>query len=436
MKIRVFHSGKGDCLLLTSSDGRNILVDGGHVTSRGGIDNYSPNVAPFLGGMRDNGEKLDLLCVSHIDQDHIGGVLRMLNDEFEWRVFDFQDAEGLDVDEPANPRPPDIDEIWHNSFHEQVSKNRRAIGDAIAAAAPRSLALGLDPVSHGTNFFDGLATSMKESAQLSRRIGDSQLGIALNETFNKKLVQSRPGQQPKNIGKFKITVIGPTGKQLIRLRKKWKKWLQSESGKRQIRSIRGQAGADEELLANGQLNEFLAESIGPAIGSRSSVTEQNVASIVMFVEENNQNILLTGDARDDTIVEQLIESKISDKDGFVHLNVLKVQHHGSDNNFSKGFARRVTADHYIFCGNGEHDNPDHRVVKQVIDSRLGGPSVVSPNPQASQPFKLWFSADENVEGGDADIMGDLEEMVRARADNSSGRLKFRFTSNRSFLVKP
>ena len=221
MRIRVFHSGKGDCLLLTSSDGKNILVDGGHVTSSGGTDNYSPNVAPFLGKLRDKGEKLDLLCVSHIDQDHIGGVLRMLNDEFDWRVFEFQDAEGLDVEEPENSRPPPVDEIWHNSFHEQVSKNRRAIGDAIAAAAPRSLSLGLDRVGHGSNFFDGLTTSMKESAQLSRRIAASQLGIPLNETFNNRLVQARPDQLSKSIGNFKVTVIGPTGKQLIQLRKKW-----------------------------------------------------------------------------------------------------------------------------------------------------------------------------------------------------------------------
>ena len=436
MRIRVFHSGKGDCLLLTSSDGKNILVDGGHVTSSGGTDNYSPNVAPFLGKLRDKGEKLDLLCVSHIDQDHIGGVLRMLNDEFDWRVFEFQDAEGLDVEEPENSRPPPVDEIWHNSFHEQVSKNRRAIGDAIAAAAPRSLSLGLDRVGHGSNFFDGLTTSMKESAQLSRRIAASQLGIPLNETFNNRLVQARPDQLSKSIGNFKVTVIGPTGKQLIQLRKKWNSWLRSDTGRRQIRNIRNQAIVDEDLLANGQLDQYLLENIGPAIGSRIGVTEQNVASIVMVVEDGSQNILLTGDARDDTIIDQLIDSGSSDPKGFVHFNVLKIQHHGSENNMSEGFAKRVTADHYIFCGDGAHGNPDHRAVRQVIDSRLGGPSVISPNLQTPNRFKLWFNSDENDDGGKPDVMEDLEEIVRDRAANSSGQMKFRFTSNRSFQITP
>ena len=436
MRIRVFHSGKGDCLLLTSSDGKHILVDGGHVSTSGHIDNYSDNVARFLGRMRDDGEKLDLVCVSHIDQDHIGGVLRMLNDEFEWRVFEFQIANGLDVDEPENPRPPPIDEIWHNAFHEQISKNRRAIGEAIAATAPQSLALGLDPVVHGTNFFDGLATSMKEAAQLSRRIGNSQLGIPLNQTFGNRLVQARPGQQPTNLGNFRLTVIGPNGSQLRKLRKEWNDWLRSKSGKKQIRRIREQADTDEDLLANGQLDQYLLENIGPAVGRRSTVTEQNVASIVMFVEDGNQNVLLTGDARDDDIVDQLIESGIADSNGFVHVNVLKVQHHGSENNFSRGFAKRVTADHYVFCGNGEHHNPDHRVVKQVIDSRLGGPSARSPNAQTSNRFKLWFSADETVDGGDPDVMEDLESIVQSRAASSGGQMRFRFTSNRSFSFSP
>lgn len=436
MKIRVFQSGKGDCLLLTSSDGRHILVDGGHVDPRKRLDHYSPNVAPFLGNLRDDGERLDLVCVSHIDQDHIGGVLRLLDDHFAWRVFDFQTDQGLDIDEPENSRPPEIDEIWHNAFHEQVSKNRRAIADAIAAAAPESLALGLDAVAHGGNFFDGLATSMKEAAQLSRRIGSSQLGIPLNDTFDGKLVQTRPNQQPISIGNFTVSVVGPTGKQLIRLRKKWNKWLRSEAGRRQVRAIRRAAEVDEELLGNGLLSEFLAQDLGPAIGSRSSVTEQNVASIVMYVEEGNQNILLTGDARDDDIVEQLIEAGIADQDGHVHLNVLKVQHHGSENNFSKDFAKKVTADHYIFCGNGEHENPDHRVVEHVIDSRIGGSSSLSPNSQAANQFKLWFSSDESSENADSGHMEELERMVRTREGQSNGQLKFRFSGNRSFSFIP
>ena len=52
MKIRVFDGGKGDCILLTGSNGEHVLVDGGLVDTFG-HDSYSANVAPFLAKLRD-----------------------------------------------------------------------------------------------------------------------------------------------------------------------------------------------------------------------------------------------------------------------------------------------------------------------------------------------------------------------------------------------
>ena len=42
MKLTVFQSDKGDCLLLTSADGKNVLIDGGM------SDSYTTHVAPAL----------------------------------------------------------------------------------------------------------------------------------------------------------------------------------------------------------------------------------------------------------------------------------------------------------------------------------------------------------------------------------------------------
>ena len=434
MRIRVFQGDKGDCLLVTSSDRRNILVDGGLVSTFGD-DAYSPNVAPALGRLRGRGERLDLVCVSHIDQDHIGGVLRLLDDHFAWRVFDFQEEQGLDVTRPRNARPPEIAEIWHNAFHLQVSKNRRAIDDAIAAAAQASLAHGAPP-SHGVDFFDDLAHSMKEAAQVSRRISAEQLGIPLNARFGGKLVKQRSNSQNLAFGAFRVSVLGPTGKQLIALRKKWDAWLRSQRGKDQVRAVRRDAADDEDLLRNGDLDAFLALNLGPAIGDRDTVTEANVASIVMLVEEGPQHVLLTGDARDDHVHEALVEGGRTGAGGHVHLNVLKLQHHGSENNFSVDFGKLVTADHYVLCGNGKHENPDLRVVERLIDSRLGGPAHRSPNPEAGRRFKLWFSANEDSPDADRHHMHELEKLVKRRARRSDGQMRYEFNHNRSISFSP
>lgn len=434
MKITVFDGGKGDCVLLQSAGGKNVLVDGGHVDPHiHRVFTYHENVAPTLGRLREAGEKLDLVCVSHIDQDHIGGVLSMLDDEFDWRVHLHQKVQGLDVEAPEHPRPPAIKAIWHNAFHEQLGMNRDAIEEALAAAAPLSLALGGGPASHGGDLFSRLATSMKEAAQVSRRIGSRQLGIPLNPQFDGKLVLRRPSSRPFRLGDLRITVLGPTPKRLEELRDKWDAWLRSTKGKQQIVAVQRQAGVDEDALISGGLIAYLAlVDLGPAIGDRSTVTEENVASIVLAVEEAGKLVLMTGDARDDTIIDDLVDAGLADAEGRLHVDVLKIQHHGSENNFSDGFARRVTADHYLFCGNGRHENPDLRVVRRVLDSRVGPSSKRSPNPEAARRFKLWFTSDGSTIDAEPHHMDQVREIVESAHAANPGKFTYRFSGRRYF----
>ena len=42
----------------------------------------------------------------------------------------------------------------------------------------------------------------------------------------------------------------------------------------------------------------------------------------------------------------------------------------------------MLADHYVFCGDGAHDNPDPSVVKTIVETRLA---------QDTRPFTLWFN---------------------------------------------
>jgi flavorubredoxin len=68
MKITIFQADKGDCLMIQGQDGRNIFADGGIKGS------YRKHVRVTLGELANNGEIIDLVYVSHIDQDHIGGI--------------------------------------------------------------------------------------------------------------------------------------------------------------------------------------------------------------------------------------------------------------------------------------------------------------------------------------------------------------------------
>ena len=95
MKIKVFQSDKGDCFLISNkpSGGKpfHMLVDGGM------RDSYTKHVASALfdelklnNAKKEKREKLNLVYVSHIDQDHISGVLQLFDDLKDWRIFDFR----------------------------------------------------------------------------------------------------------------------------------------------------------------------------------------------------------------------------------------------------------------------------------------------------------------------------------------------------------
>ncbi len=133
MKIRVFQSDKGDCLLLTSTSGKNrVLVDGGMSAA------FTEHVAPALAKLNGKKPQLDVVYVSHIDDDHISGVLQLMNDLMDWRVFDFQTKHKKAGDKPPrkpkSERPPEIGKIWHNAFHELLKDNAGPIGDMLAAS--------------------------------------------------------------------------------------------------------------------------------------------------------------------------------------------------------------------------------------------------------------------------------------------------------------
>jgi hypothetical protein len=116
---------------------------------------------------------------------------------------------------------------------------------------------------------------------------------------------------------------------------------------------------------------------------------------MFMVEENGKRLLLTGDSQQEKILEGLKATGYLD-DGYIHLDVLKVQHHGSEHNLDENFARHVSADHYIFCGNGTHGNPEPKVLDIVYKSRMGVKSKLTQAPDAKgKKFTFWFSTNSD-----------------------------------------
>lgn len=275
-----------------------------------------------------------------------------------------------------------------------------------------------------------LAASIPEAIRLSRRLSAGQLDIPLNKRFAGKLAFVRTEEQPSSIklGSLRVFLIGPFEEDLDRLREDWNKWL--KANKEMLAKIRKKAKEDAERLGTSDVATLINLQIAQAqeLGDRTKVTPPNLASLMLLVVENGKTVLLTGDGHAADILKGIqFHGKLDGADR-AHVNVLKVQHHGSEHNLDEDFVSKVTADHYIFCGNGEHENPDLRVLKAIIDSRLADVPFRATHPRAGGPFKLWFNSSESAsKKPDAKRhMRQVRELVEERQAESGGRMSSEF----------
>lgn len=424
MKIFAFQSEKGDCLLLQGSDGANILADGGMNQS------FKTHVLPRLSSVLGSRQILDLVYVSHIDQDHIAGILTLMDALVKWRVFDYQHQSGnTHFPQPDLPRPPDIGEIWHNAFSELLGKNADAIHEQLAANAAHLYALDTSWAADLAERSTDLVNSQRQAVKLNRRIGSRQLNIPHNAVENGKLMMVDQAGYFIELGDLNITIIGPPADALKELRKEWKQWLRSQSGKKALKNIRDQAKQDEKRLGTNDFDIFvrsiLAQSEG--LGDKNKVTTPNIASLTLLVEEAGKTILMTGDAHSDEILQGLDATGQLDAQGRIFVNVLKVPHHGSEHNMRPDFFKRVIADHYVFCGDGAHGNPEPAVIDAFIASRLGNQQQQSTHPLKDRPFKFWFTSNHrNKDAKHASHMKKIERQVLKAQKKAGTTLKSSF----------
>lgn len=422
MKIRVYQADKGDCLRIIGQAGGNILVDGGMRSA------FMEHVQPDLGSMARRREVLDLVYVSHIDSDHIAGVLELLDVTMAWRVFDYRKSSGNAAKEPAAPRMPQVREIWHNAFSMLLKDNTGAVEQLLAqSGALLSMSSDVDVLALAVQHRE-LAYSVEEAIRVSRRIAAEQLSIPLNAQFDGQLIMVRtPSGREARIGKMDVYVIGPFAEDLSNLMTEWDKWLREH--KERLAKLRAKAASDADAIGNAGVGVSAALDIAlKDLGDRTKVTAPNLASLMLLVEEDGKTVLLTGDGHADDILAGLESQGRLDAQGNVHVDVLKVQHHGSEHNITEEFCRRVGADQYIFCGNGKHENPDLDALDMLLR--------VQRENRPGQKVKLWFNcaSAQAPSGTPRQHMRAVEKLVAKHAGAAGSRIAARFLTGSSFDV--
>jgi beta-lactamase superfamily II metal-dependent hydrolase len=400
MKLHAFHATDGDCLLLESSAGKRILIDGGRSNS------FEECTRPTLQALREANKALDLVVVSHIDADHISGIIPLLDAVGQWEAFRHRKAtssaaERAKLKEPKLPKPPKIKAVWHNSWRNQLGDLVDPAGNiaqAVASAVGIVFAENIEDAPRTALALANLAESREQGEQLMNLIDGAGVPIPFNEPFDGMVMLQNPIHVQK-FGAMKVHVLGPMQHHIDTLRAEWQEWVDKLSAAEGGRAGAGGRGLDQAVPVGGislddaiDQSEKLLDKLATqaeiiADADDSKVTPPNRASIILLAEENGRTCLLTGDAAEGEILDGLREAKrLSDDEPF-RCNVLKVQHHGSEHNVSMDFATRVLAENYVFSGDGASGNPNDSVIKSVVEGRL----QVDPET----PFTLWFTTSES-----------------------------------------
>ncbi len=351
--LEALEAKHGDALLLhfgTTPRPQLIVIDGG---PSGVFNKTLRNRLNLLRAARSPHDPMAIrmLMVSHIDDDHINGVLQLTKRLEELRA-------------QKKPLPYNLLTLWHNSFDDllgnsadALAANLKAVVKAVSvgAAMPPNL-----PIQRHSAL---LLASVKQGRELRNHA--TTLSLNVNEGFD-SLVMVPEGQKSQALalgGGLSFTVLGPREARVRDLQEKWDKEIKKLGVARQA------AFVDRSVF--------------------------NLSSIIVLAKAGGRTMLLTGDARGDDILEGLKHGKLL-KHGTCHVDLLKIPHHGSDHNVSTEFFRQVTADHYVVSGNGEHGNPELATLMMLSEAR--GQDVFSLYLTNEEPRLTAFFQAEQAAG--------------------------------------
>ena len=307
MKIKFIPAFNGDCILISfehEGNKKNVLIDGGIPRT------YLRHLKPELENLIKQGESIDMLIVTHIDDDHIGGIKEL-----------YQDTE-LNKDF--------IKEVWFNS------------GDLLS-----------DYYKSDREAFRAVEIIKNDQTSMSVNQGCTLEKVLKEEKGNwvQKLIQV--SNDKLVFYGLSITILSPNEKGLEKLHKHWE--IETE------KNVKMSKEHDDFDVPISELTKrkFKEDKAIP-----------NGSSIAFLIESDNKSILLLGDAHPSVISDSLEKLKLASKEKKLKLNLIKVSHHASKGNTSPKLLSLIESDKFVvLTDGGRHGLPDKEAIARIIASQ-------------------------------------------------------------------
>lgn len=323
--VRVLKANHGDCILVSHesiSSTFNLLIDGGPATTfRYGIRQRSPGaLSNVLDDLKVKGLNIDLAILTHIDDDHIHGLIKAFERPDYLREL--------------------VKSIWFNSSRlitrhfnvPDISENNIFLKDA----SPE--------------------TSVKQGQELEELLDEIKCVRA-------PLIIAG---QFYEVGPLTLTVLSPEQRQLEQLLHKWPTEVSSAET------------SSHENDYHHSLEEIWAED---RFESDSSV--YNGSSIAFLLEADDKKMLFLGDANDHVVTKNLRALGYNETNK-LKLELVKISHHGSQYNTSSEFLSILDSPCYVISTNGsKHGLPNKRTIARILKETEGDiyfnySNVISP----------------------------------------------------------
>jgi hypothetical protein len=335
LRLELLPGGPGDCIWLEygePGDAHIVLIDGGIKNTYECLD---ARIREKLKECGTSGVHFELLVVTHIDNDHIEGVLRLLK-ETQYQLS--------------------FGDIWFNGDLQlknlpQPTTGRKELGNAVS---PRLDVLGV-----------------KEGDELSTLLPSHNL--PWNKKFKGKAVMLSPqGRLPacKLKGGLKLTLLGPPLERLQRLAADWEEVMKDYDY--------SPTGSAFERMGTLGLKDTWPPVWEPTTSTDDSVT--NGSSLSLLAEYEGHSLLLTGDAFADDLADNLV--KLQQERGLgnskLPITALKLPHHGSARNINEKLLSSIQCGYYLISTNGagRQRHPDQQALLSILKYSTVQPCLV------------------------------------------------------------
>jgi hypothetical protein len=324
--VEMLQANEGDCLLLhygTPAKPKHSLIDAGRKATW-------PALKAKLEAIVARGGELELLVVTHIDRDHIEGVLELVSDPLVKRFGD----------------------IWFNGFHHLKYTPLEGFGGVQGERLTAALVAQKLPWNRHRQWSSGPVALAQADAPVTVTL-DSGL---------------------------RLTVLSPNRAQLLALRDEWQEACldagivagAAERARRETAGLERFGAVNVDALADAAFKED---------GARP-----NGSSIALLVEYAGKRVLLGADAHPTQLV-----AALESLGGPQALDAFKLPHHGSRANLSKELLEMVKCPVYLVSTSGSYfRHPDREAIARVV--KYGGAAASLVFNYESDQNVVWKSA--------------------------------------------